>query len=142
MSSIQKFEQLIAWQKARKLAVRIHTVVHSGTFARDFAFSDQMWRAAVSVPSNIAEGFERFAPGEFAHFLSIAKASCAEVRSGLYIAADIGHIDEKTLKELLDESARCGEIIGRLRRYIQSCAARKVQRRTQNTERRTPRGDP
>jgi four helix bundle protein len=137
MSTVYRFEDLIAWQKARKLAGHIHRVVNAGSFLRDYGFRRQIWDAALSVSSNIAEGFERYNPAEFAHFLSIAKASCAEVRSDLYVAFDVGHIDEKTLRRLLDQATECGKIIGRLRRYIQTCGRTKNQLRTQNSELRT-----
>lgn len=136
MSRVERFEDLVAWQKSRALAAKIHRIVSSGTFARDFTFRNQLWSAALSVSSNIAEGFERFRPREFSQFLSIAKASCAEVRSDLYIAFDVGHIDEQTLTVLLEQTNDCARKIGRLRRYVQTCTAGRStpEPRTQNTE--------
>ena len=72
---IERFEELIAWQKARSLTLEIYQVTRQGTFAKDFGLSGQIQRAAVSVMSNIAEGFERGGRGEFHQFLSIAKES-------------------------------------------------------------------
>jgi four helix bundle protein len=115
---INRFEDLIAWQEGRRLAASIHTVMNSGSFAKDFAFRNQLWRAALSVPSNVAEGFERFRPKEFAHYLSIAKASCGEVRSDLYTAFDVGHIDEETLNTLLTQARCCSRTIGKLRASV------------------------
>ena len=132
MSRVERFEDLIAWQKARALAARIHGVVNAGTFGRDFSFRNQLWSAALSVPSNIAEGFERFGPGEFAHFLSIAKASCAEVRSDLYVAHDVGHIDEATMKSLLVQANECSRIIGKLRASVATRAPRRKSLSTQH----------
>jgi four helix bundle protein len=80
---IERFEELIAWQKARTLSREIYEVTRRGAFARDFGLSGQIQRAAVSIMSNIAEGFERGGRGEFHQFLSTAKASCAELRSQL-----------------------------------------------------------
>ena len=135
---VERFEDLIAWQKARGLASRIHGVINSGTFARDYPFKNQLWSAALSVPSNVAEGFERFGHGEFAHFLSIAKASCAEVRSDLYVACDVGHIDEATMKVLLAQAAECGRIIGKLRASVEARNKRRKPLSTQHPALSTP----
>ena len=98
---IERFEDLTAWQKARELTRLIYQVSQQGAFTKDFGLSGQIQRAAVSVMSNIAEGFERGSRKDFYRFLSIAKASCAEVRSQLYIAHDIGYLDQTKLKMLL-----------------------------------------
>jgi four helix bundle protein len=82
---IEHFEDFVAWQKARVLTAKIYRVTDEGKFARDFGLRDQIRRAAVSIMSNIAEGFERGRAAEFHQFLSIAKASCAELRSQLYL---------------------------------------------------------
>ena len=80
---VQKFEDLVAWQKARLLTKQIYGLTIGGRFSRDHGLKNQIQRAAVSVMSNIAEGFERNGLPEFHQFLVIAKASCAEVRSQL-----------------------------------------------------------
>ena len=90
--TISRFEQLIAWQKARELARNIYLLTATDRFARDFGLRDQIQRAAVSIMSNIAEGFERAGRSEFHQFLVVAKGSCAEVRSQLYVALDTGYI--------------------------------------------------
>ena len=94
MNKIERFEDLIAWQKARALTKEIYQITRGGSFARDFGLSGQIQRAAVSIMSNIAEGFERGGRGEFHQFLSTAKGSCAEVRSQLYVAFEIGYLDQ------------------------------------------------
>jgi four helix bundle protein len=86
---IDKFEDLIAWQKARELTREVYQISQQGAFGKDFGLSGQIQRASVSIMSNIAEGFERGGRSEFHQFLSVAKASCAEVRSLLYVALDI-----------------------------------------------------
>ncbi|MCA1795701.1 MAG: four helix bundle protein [Desulfotignum sp.] len=83
------FEGLVAWQKARELTRNIYQVTGEGDFARDFGLKDQIRRAAVSIMSNIAEGYDRGGRAEFHQFLVIAKGSCAEVRSQLYVAYDV-----------------------------------------------------
>jgi four helix bundle protein len=131
-NKIKRFEDLIAWQKSRTLAADIYRVSAQRPFSRDFALQVQIRRAAVSIASNIAEGFERWGLGEFQHFLSIAKASCAEVRTQLYIAHDVGHIDEAVLRPLLQRAEAVAEIIGRLR-----SAVARTRRRTQDAGHRT-----
>lgn len=118
MSTVTRFEELIAWQKARQLAKDIYVVSQNGKFANDFGLRDQIQRAVVSIMANIAEGFERNRAGEFHQFLSIAKASCAEVRSHLYIAFDIGYIDQAKFEILLTQAEEVGRIIGGLRSAV------------------------
>ena len=118
MSKINRFEDLIAWQKARLLTTAIYRTTRSDKFARDYGLSGQIQRASVSIMSNIAEGYERDSPNEFHRFLTIAKASCAEVRSQLYIALDIGYIEEETFHQLLKQAEEVGRIIGGLRNSI------------------------
>jgi four helix bundle protein len=73
MATVNRFEDLIAWQKARALAREIYTVSQTGRFARDFGLSGQIQRAASSIMFNLAEGFERGSRAEFHQFLSVAK---------------------------------------------------------------------
>lgn len=94
---IQRFEDLIAWQKARKLTGRIYKITGEGDFARDFNLKDQIRRAAVSIMSNVAEGFERNSPADFHRFLVMAKASCGELRNQLYIAFDVAYLSGQQL---------------------------------------------
>ena len=115
MSKIKKFEDLIAWQKARELTKEIYTVTRQGAFAKDYGLTGQMQRAAVSIMSNVAEGFERGGRGEFQQFLSIAKASCAELRSQLYVALDIGYLAQNRFSQLLEQAEEVGRIVGGLR---------------------------
>lgn len=114
----QRFEDLIAWQRARELTRDIYGVTRTGTFARDFGLVDQIRRAAVSVMSNIAEGYERSRSGEFHHFLLIAKGSCGEVRSQLYVAMDVGHLGSEAFEQLNMRTAEVGRIIGGLRAAV------------------------
>ena len=88
MSSAKRFEDLVAWQKARLLANDVYRITREGPLARDFGLRDQMQRAAVSIASNIAEGFERDTIPDFIHFLFIAKGSAGELRTQLYLALD------------------------------------------------------
>jgi four helix bundle protein len=112
---IARFEDLIAWQKARELAREIYTASNAGKFGQDFGLRDQIRRAGVSIMSNIAEGFERGSSAEFHHFLTIAKASCAEVRSQLYVALDVGYIERALFASLSAHAEEVAKIIGGLR---------------------------
>src|SRR4029079_3005807 len=92
MSKVDRFEDLIAWKKARELTNAIYQATQSKSMSHDSGLSNQMQRAAVSIMSNIAEGFERGSRVEFLRFLMYAKASCAELRSQLYVALDVGYL--------------------------------------------------
>jgi four helix bundle protein len=116
---IDRFEELIAWQKARELAREIYSVTKQGAFGKDRALADQIRRAAVSVMSNIAEGFERGARAEFHKFLVISKGSCAEVRSQLYVALDVGYVDESQFKKLCALASETARVIGGLRSAVE-----------------------
>jgi four helix bundle protein len=116
---VQRFEDLIAWQKARELAREVYQVSRKDVFARDFGLSSQLQRAAVSIMSNIAEGYERSNPREFHHFLVIAKGSCAEVRSQLYLAMDIGYLNQEEFALLHRLAEEVGRIIGGLRAAVE-----------------------
>ncbi|MDJ0755563.1 MAG: four helix bundle protein [Ardenticatenaceae bacterium] len=118
MSKVTKFEDLIAWQKARLLTREIYRITEKTGFRKDWGLTNQMRRAAVSIMSNIAEGFERNRPKEFQHFLSIAKASSGEVRSLLYVARDVKYIDADEFCQLFDLSLEVGRITNGLRGSI------------------------
>jgi four helix bundle protein len=105
MASYEKFEDLQVWQAARTLVREIYLCTQSGSFVKDMGLRTQIQRSAISVMSNIAEGFERSGNKEFSHFLYLAKGSAGEVRSQLYPALDLGYLDQKTFT-LLNDSAR------------------------------------
>jgi four helix bundle protein len=116
---IERFEDFIAWQKARVLTSDIYKVINDGAFSRDYRLKDQIRRAAVSSMSNLAEGFERGRPGEFHQFLSISKGSCAELRSQLYVALDAHYINHTTFEALMRQASEVGQILGGLRRSVE-----------------------
>lgn len=118
-NKVERFEDLIAWQKARQLAAAIYRATSVGGFAKDFGLRDQIQRAAVSVVSNIAEGFERGSRSEFHQFLVVAKASAAEVRSQLYVALDVGYLDQPNFDTLMNQASEVSKIIGGLRSSVQ-----------------------
>ena len=97
MSTVKYFEDLVCWQKARELVNIIYSYTRKPEFSKDPSLVDQIRRASVSVMSNIAEGFERGGKDEIVYFLYIAKASCGEVRSQLYVALDEHYISKVEL---------------------------------------------
>lgn len=108
---IEKFEDIIAWQKAEKLAGNIYSQFSK---CKDFSFRDQIQRAAVSIMNNIAEGYERGSNKEFRNFLYIAKSSCAEVRSMLYLGVKLGYLTEIDFKDNYVLSVETSKILSGL----------------------------
>lgn len=115
---VARFEDLIAWEKGMDVAVDIYAVTRKRPFSRDFRLCDQIQGAAVSVPSNIAEGFGRGTRAEFHRFLSIAKGSCAELRTQIHLARRIGYLDDTTAGDLLERAEEVSKIIGGLRAKV------------------------
>lgn len=113
MSTIKRFEEIKAWQEARELAKLVYSITAVGAFAKDFGLRDQMRRAAVSVGSNIAEGFARNGNKEFAKFLLIAKGSATEVQSQAYVALDLGYMAQDAFAEIYDKAESCIVLIYR-----------------------------
>jgi four helix bundle protein len=106
---VKCFEDLIVWQKSRDLSVAIYRLTGNGAFARDYGLRDQIRRAAVSVMSNIAEGFGRYSRNELRQFLSVARGSVSEVRCQLYLARELEYVSQQEhdrLHELCLEIAR------------------------------------
>jgi four helix bundle protein len=112
MALITRFEDVHAWQEARKLVKMIYMLTASGDFAKDFGLRNQIQRAAVSVMANVAEGFDCDSNVEFARFLGISRRSAVEVQSLLYAALDIGYIIEAQFREHYDEAQKTKALIG------------------------------
>ena len=119
MKKIKHFEELIAWQKARELTKQIYSTTNRGPFAKDFGLRDQIRKASVSIMSNLAEGFERGGRAEFHQFVVIAKGSCAEVRSQLYVALDAEYVTQEQFEVLMKLGNELSRIIGGLRASLQ-----------------------
>ena len=109
--TINKFEELIAWQRSKTLCVSVYKEF---SISKDFGFNNQIQRASVSIMNNIAEGFERRSNKEFRQFLYIAKGSCGEVRSMLHLAHELNKIDTKICTELNFLSQEISRIISGL----------------------------
>lgn len=122
-AKVEKFEDLVAWQKAHALAMEIYQLTAREPFSRDFGLKDQIQRAAVSVMSNIAEGFERYSRAEFRQFLSIARGSVAEVRSQLHIAKCLKYISEQEFSNAYSLCRDVGNLVGGLRKSLEKGTA-------------------
>ena len=120
MALIKRFEDILAWQEARKLVKDIYSMTREGAFAKDFGLRDQIQRAAVSVMTNIAEGFDCESHIEFARFLGIARRSAVEVQSLLYIALDTGYISEETFKSEYAQADKAKALIGGLKKSLKT----------------------
>jgi four helix bundle protein len=101
---VECFEDLFIWQKAVEFAKDIYLLTEKNEFKRDFGLKNQMRDAAVSISTNIAEGFERRSRKEYLNFLNIAKASAGEVRSLLFVAFKINYIEESELDEFREKA--------------------------------------
>ena len=124
MATFKKFEDIQAWQKARKVTRTIYEVTGESRFSRDFGLRDQIQRASVSIMANIAEGFGRHSDKEFANFLNMAHASVSEVQSHLYVALDLDYISTvnfEPLYKLLDEISRMTHTLAR---YLRAANAK------------------
>lgn len=115
---VRRFEDLVVWQKSRDLAVAIYQLSNKGPFTRDFGLRDQIRRAAVSVMSNIAEGFGRYSRSELRQYLSIARGSATEVRSQLYLGRELGYVDEAEHQQLHDLCVEIARMLAALRASI------------------------
>lgn len=120
MGTIKTFEEIVAWQKARVLNKEIYLISISGPLSKDFGLRDQMRRSSVSVMSNIAEGFERRGNKEFARYLTIAKGSCAELISQLYVAMDVGFISDQEFKRLHEMAINTSRLIQGFKSYLKT----------------------
>src|SRR4051812_43206182 len=124
MATIEKFEDIAGWQKARELTRAIYQCSKVGEFGRDYGLRDQIRRASTSIMSNIAEGFGRDGTKELLQFLSMAKGSCGEVRSQLYVALDQGYLTASDFKRLGSFTAETSKLIAGFMRYLRNCEVR------------------
>src|ERR1039457_1403664 len=119
MNKIERFEDIIAWQKARGLTKEIYASTRIGEFAKDYGLKDQIQRASVSTMSNIAEGFEPGGDREFVQFLSNSKGSCGEVKSQLYVPSDQSYISIAGFGELYAKADEVSRLVGGFMAYLQ-----------------------
>ena len=120
MAGFKKFEEIKAWQKARKATKKVYELTTDGKFAKDFGLRDQIRRAAVSVMANIAEGQGRNSDKEFANFLNIAHGSIAETQSHLYIALDLEYLNENDFGQIYDLLDEVGKMTMSLMKHLRT----------------------
>ena len=118
---MEAFEQLDVWKRSCRLCVAVYRAFGS---CRDYGFKDQVCRAALSIASNIAEGYERNSSKEFARFLKIAKGSCGELRTQLYIGAEVGLLERSQAAEFVKETGEISKMLQGLIRKISDRVAR------------------
>ena len=120
MATVERFEDLDVWQRARELVNLVYDLSSAGSFAKDYGLRDQMRRAAVSIMSNIAEGFESRTQSLFIEYLGRAKSSSGELRSQLYIAQDRNYIQQEDFDNALDLTITCSKQLARFIGYLES----------------------
>ncbi|TVR89972.1 MAG: four helix bundle protein [Saprospirales bacterium] len=108
---VNRFEELIAWQKAKLLCIEVYRQFEN---SKDFGFKDQIQRASVSIMNNIAEGFERKGNKEFSRYLYIAKGSCGELRSMIILAKELNKLPQDRSEALLNQAEEVSKILSGL----------------------------
>jgi four helix bundle protein len=119
MTPITHFEDIQAWQASRKLAREVYNVSTRGAFARDFRLRGQIQGSAISVMSNIAEGFDARTDPEFIRFLGYARRSATELQSQLYIALDQKYITQEEFDQIYAQATKTKSLIGGFIRYLE-----------------------
>ena len=118
----QSYRDLIAWRKAVQYVTEIYNATKEFPREEQYGLKNQLRRAAVSVPSNIAEGQARFSPKEFCHFLSHARGSLVEIETQVIIAHNLGYLTPRQSQTLLDHAGELGRVLNGLRASIKSTA--------------------
>ena len=118
---IESFEDLLVWQKGMEIVKQVYLISRQGELSRDFALRDQLRRAAISIPTNIAEGFERASRKEYVNFLNYAKGSTGEVRSLLNVAAELGYLEPPQYEVLRQAVMELSRYLSNQIKSLRSC---------------------
>ena len=121
MGTFKSFEEIEAWKAARELTLQIYVLARRMPFAKDWGLKDQICRAAASIMSNIAEGYESQTESVFLRHLGIAKGSAGEVRSQLYVALDQDYISKAEFDSLSQLSKKISRQLSRFKAYLEKC---------------------
>jgi four helix bundle protein len=124
MARIEKFEDIEAWRASRELSRLIYEASRREPFCRDFALTNQIRGASISVLSNIWEGFEPGGNKEFLQFLAVAKGSCGEVRAQLHAALDQNYIESEMFRKISDKASETSRLIAGFIKYLQQSELR------------------
>ena len=108
---VESFEDLRVWQKGIELVKQVYIITNEGKLSKDFGLKDQLRRASVSIPTNVAEGFERRSRKEYLNFLNIAKGSAGELRSLLRVALEVGYIEQSTYSQLNNQAMELSRML-------------------------------
>lgn len=130
MAKIERFEDIEAWKEARELVNMIYDISAEGEFSKDFNLKDQIRSAAVSIMSNISEGFDRGTNKEFIQFLVVARASASEVKSQLYVALDQKYIDRSKFEAIYNQATAVINLIDGFIRYLKKPRTHNLEHRT------------
>jgi four helix bundle protein len=120
---IESFEDLLVWQKGMEVVKRVYLLSRQGELGRDFALRDQLRRAAISISTNIAEGFERTSRKEYVNFLNFAKGSTGEVRSLLNVAFELGYLESSQYQELRNAVMELSRYLSNPIKSLRSCGS-------------------
>jgi len=120
---IEMFEDLLVWQKGMEIVKQVYLISRQGELSRDFALRDQLRRAAISIPTNIAEGFERPSRKEYVNFLNFAKGSTGEVRSLLNLVIELGYLEPSKHEELRNAVMELSRYLSNQIKSLRSCGS-------------------
>ena len=120
MARIKEFEDLEVWQLSMSLCTEIYELTNKDLFSRDFGLKDQIRRSAISIPSNISEGFERDSKNQFLYFLAISKGSFGELRTQLNIAFNLNYIEKTKFEELKTKCLETSKQIAGFSKYLKA----------------------
>jgi len=135
MAAIERFEDIQGWQAARELTQMVYAVSKRGAFARDYRLRDQIHGSAISVMSNIAEGFDASTDREFIRFLGYARRSASELQSQIYIALDQDYISQEEFNRIYAQATKTKRLIGGFIRYLEGGS--KARNQASNQRHRT-----
>ena len=131
MATKKNFEELEVWKLAMELCTEIYSLTNTDFFSKDFALKDQIRRSAISIPSNISEGYEREGINQFVYFLVIAKGSCGELRTQLKIANTLNYINEKEYITLNEKSLSTSKQLAGFIKYLKNFKSNEKINKTQ-----------
>jgi four helix bundle protein len=123
--TLTSFTDIEDWKQARMLVTDIYRTCNTSVAKHDYGFRDQIQRAAISIMSNIAEGFDSNSPSSFVNFLNYSFRSASEVQSLLYVAFDIGYIDKHSFDSLMTQATSVKKLVGGFIRYLKTNKTKK-----------------